>query len=56
MRQVDADKAANGLTIVDRILDAFVLQAEALLRDVHAQHPLQADRRPATSVALRVLR
>ena len=56
VRQVDADKAADGLAVVDRILDAFVRQAEALLRDVHAQHPLQAHRRPAASFALRVVR
>jgi len=43
VRQVEADKPANGLAIVDRVLDAFVRQAKALLRDVHAQHPLQTD-------------
>lgn len=53
VRQVDADKAANGLAIVDRVLDAFVRQAEALLRDVHAQHPFQADWWPAAPIALR---
>jgi hypothetical protein len=56
VRQVDADKSANGLAIVDRVLDAFVRQAKALLRDVHAQHSLQTDWRPPASVALRVVR
>jgi hypothetical protein len=56
VRQVNTDKAANGLAIVDRIFDALVRQAEALLCDVHAQHPLQTDRRTAASFSLGVVR
>ena len=55
MRQVDADKSANGLAIIDRVFDAFVRQAKVLLRDVHAQHSLQTDWRPPASAALRVV-
>ena len=56
VRQVDADKAANGLAVVDRIFDALVRQAETLLRDVHAQHPLQTDRPTTAPFALGVVR
>jgi hypothetical protein len=37
--QIDADKAADGLAVVDGVFDAFVRQAEALLGEVHPEHP-----------------
>lgn len=54
--QVDADKASDRLAVVDGVLDSLVGQPEALLGDVHAQHPLQADRRTAASFALGIER
>ena len=56
MRQVDADESPNRLAVVDRIFDSLVRQTEALLGDVHAQHALQAHRRTAAAIALRVIR
>jgi len=55
-RQVDADEAAYGLAVVDRVLGAFIRQTEALLRHVHAQHPQHTDRWPATAFALGIVR
>jgi hypothetical protein len=50
MRQIDANKGADCLAVVDRIFDAFVRQAEALLGDIHAQHSFEANRcRPRPS-------
>jgi hypothetical protein len=43
--QVDAQKIAHRLDVIDRILDSFIRQAEALLGDVHVQHAPQANRR-----------
>lgn len=54
--QIDADETTNGLAVVDRIFDSLVRQTEALLGDVHAQHALQAHRRAASPIALRVVR
>lgn len=54
--EVDADKAADGLAVVEGIFDPFIRQANTLLRNVHAQHPFQADRRPAATIALGVVR
>lgn len=56
MGQIDADKAADGLAVVDGIFDAFVRQAEALLGDVHPEHPFKTDRRTAAPITLRVVR
>lgn len=55
-RQVDADETADGLAIVDSVLRAFVRESEALLHNVHAQHPQDANRRPATAFSLGVVR
>lgn len=55
VRQIDTDKATNGLAVVDRIFYSFVRQAEALLGNVHAQHTFQANRWAATAIALRVV-
>lgn len=54
--QVDADESADRLAVVHRVFDAFIGETEALLRDVHAKHPLQTDRRAATAFALRIER
>jgi len=43
--QVNANESADGLAVVDRVLDAFVRQPKALLGNVHAQHAHQSDRR-----------
>ena len=40
VRQVDADKAANGLDVLDRFFFPLVRQALEVLRDVFALHPL----------------
>ncbi len=48
-RQVNPDKAADGLAVVQGVLNAFVRESEALLRYVHAQHPAQPNRGPATT-------
>ncbi len=52
----DADEAADGLAVVDRVLRTFIRQTEALLCDVHAQHPQDADRRPAATFTLGIVR
>src|SRR5271167_3600534 len=54
-RQIDAGKAAQGLAVVERILQRRVRQPVPLLQKVDPQHPLQPDRRPA-ALALRVER
>ena len=54
VRQVDADEAADGLAVVDRILSAFIGQPEKLLCDLHAQHPQYTDWPPAATFALGV--
>jgi hypothetical protein len=41
------------LDVADRIFESLVLQAEALLGDVHAQHALQAHRRTGAAIAPR---
>jgi hypothetical protein len=55
-RQVDAYKAPDRLTVVDGVFRAFVGQAKALLGDVHAQHPLQANRGATSAFALGIER
>lgn len=42
--KVNTDKTANRLDVVDRIVKAFVRQPQALLRNLHAHHALQANR------------
>jgi len=54
-RQIDAGKAAQRLTIVERVLQGLVGQPIPLLQKVKPQHPLQPNRRPA-ALALRVER
>ena len=54
--QINVDKSANGLAVVDRIFDAFVRQTKALLGHVHAQHASQSDRRPTSAFDLRIER
>ena len=54
--QVDADKVADRVTVVQGVLDPFVGQSERLLHDVHAQHPPQSNWRPTAPLALRVVR
>lgn len=39
--QIETDKAADRLAVVQRVFRSFVGESEALLRDVHAQHALQ---------------
>jgi len=53
--QLDAGKAAQRLTVVQRILQRFVSKPVPLLQKINTQHPLQADRRPA-ALALRIKR
>lgn len=55
-RQVNAHEALDRLAVVDRVLDAFIRQPEALLRHVHPQHPFQSDRRATAARALGVER
>lgn len=54
--QVDADKGTNGLAVVDRVFDAFVRQAKALLGHIHAQHARQPNRWPTGVFDLRIKR
>ena len=54
--EVDADERTNRLAVVDYVFDAFVRQAKALLRNVHAQHARQSDRRAASAFDLRIKR
>lgn len=55
-RQVDAHEAADGLAVVHGIFRSLVREAKALLDDVHAQHPLQTDRRTAPTFTLGIER
>ena len=54
--QVDADKMADRVTVVQGVLDPFVGQSERLLHDVHSQHPFQSNRRTTAPLALPVVR
>ena len=54
--QVDADEAANRLSVVDRVFRAFVGQTKALLDNVYAQHARQVSRRPTASFTLGIMR
>lgn len=53
-RQVDPDKAPDGLAVVQGILDAFIRESKALLRYVHAQHPGKPNGRATTTPRTRV--
>jgi hypothetical protein len=56
MRQIDANKGADCLSVVNRIFDALVRQAKALLGDIHSQDLFQAERWTSTLIALRIAR
>jgi thiamine pyrophosphate-dependent acetolactate synthase large subunit-like protein len=51
--QVDADERAHGRRVVQRFLHGRVREIEPVLEEVHPQHALEADRRPAV-VGIRV--
>ncbi len=57
-RQVNPHKAADRLTVIQRVLHPFAGQPEALLvlGHVHAQHPRQANRRAPPAFTLRIER
>lgn len=55
-RQVNANKSPDGLAVIDGVFNAFVRESKALLGDVHAQHPLYANRRSAPACSFRVER
>lgn len=48
MAKVNADEGANRLAVINRIFCAFILQAKALLHDIHTQHSLQPYSRSTT--------
>lgn len=54
--QINTDKGANRLAVVDRVFDAFVRQTKALLGHVHAQHTSEPDRWPTGAFDLRIER
>ena len=54
-RQIDADETADGLTVVEGVFRGFIGKPEAVLRQVHAQHALKANRRSASTFATRVV-
>src|SRR5690606_31518559 len=41
--KINADKAANGVAVVERIFHALIGEPKALLRDIHPQHALQSN-------------
>ncbi|MNL40704.1 hypothetical protein D3C87_1630730 [compost metagenome] len=53
--QVDPGKRPHRHAVVQRVFQCLVRQPVPLLEEVNAQHPLKADRRPAT-FALGVVR
>lgn len=55
-RQVDADKTANCLAVVDGIFSTLIREPEALLGVVHPEHAFYANRRQAASLAFGVVR
>jgi hypothetical protein len=55
LAQVDADKGAHRRRVVQRLFHGRVGQVEPVLQEVHAEHSLHADRRPAIA-GLRVNR
>src|SRR5664279_3878944 len=52
----DSQAILDGLAIIERVFDPFVRESEALLRNVHPQHPRQTNRRPPPTTAARVKR
>ena len=54
--QINADKGANGLAVVDRVFGAFVRQAEALQGHVYAQHARQPGWETTSAFDLRIER
>lgn len=54
--KIDADKSTDGLAVVDRIFDAFVRQAKALLGHLHAQHARHPNRWATSSFDFRIKR
>ena len=54
-RQINADKAADGLRVIQCIFDTLVRQAKTLLGNVHPQHPLTANGWAPAAAALGVV-
>lgn len=51
--QIDTEKPAQRLGVVDRVFQPFVREPEPLLQEVHPQHPLQPDRwTPASALGI----
>ena len=53
--ELDAGEAAHRLDVVERVFSLRIRQVEPLLHEVHPQHPLKPQRRPALA-CLRVVR
>ena len=53
--QINADKTADRLTVVQRIFRCLIRQSEALLRNIHAQYPFQSNRWAARASAVWVV-
>jgi hypothetical protein len=53
--KINAHETTDRLTVVESVFCPFVRQSEALLGNVHAQHPLQTNRRVGTTFATRML-
>jgi hypothetical protein len=51
--QIQPQESTKRLAVVDGILQRLVGQPEPLLQKVHAQHPLQPDRRPTAPLSRR---
>lgn len=54
--QVDIHEVAQCLRVLDRVFHRFIGQTVPLLHEIHAQHPLQSDRRTPALAALRIMR
>ena len=54
--QINADKTADRLTVVQRIFRCLIRQSEALLRNIHAQYPFQSNRWATRASAVWVVR
>src|SRR5664279_545784 len=54
--QVDADKSANSLAVVEGVLNPFIREPKTLLGDVHPQHSPQSNRRTPPTATARVER
>lgn len=53
---IDAGKAMERLPAAHRVLGPVIRRPEALLDDVHLQHPVAADRSASAAFALRIVR